>query len=501
MMTQWIADYLDAQKRAVDSVKPAEIAALVETLRAAWSRDQQIFAIGNGGSAANASHFAVDLGKGASDKLSRRFRVLSLTDNVAWMTALGNDYSYDEIFSRQLANYARKGDVVITASVSGNSPNLVKAFEWAKAQGALTGPAHSGWGLELDSTELLTDKIPPFSGIGANEYIVDVTHNVPGPDGKLVPAVDFISTVDTPFPWELNIWYHTLNAGYRTRISGETDFPCIYGERVGLGRSYVKLPERWSYEDWCEGIRAGRNYVGDGRSHLMDFQADAVVMGEKGSQLTLPEGRPVVFRAETAARLDEQPQVAIQKRKFSEQPYWHVERARIGASRKVPVELIENGVAVSPDYDVDSFRNELKGWFEPLNLDYVWHPVTLGTIDEVVARLEQRVQRLFGDALPRRKHRNTWWVRANHLNRDSTNGFGSRHNLVVAEKRLTRSNDNLGRDRERGRSLDGAKFAAVSIHDLDDSVDQVVDSVRGIGKGDHRNDHVAVSHLEVDVGG
>jgi D-sedoheptulose 7-phosphate isomerase len=138
MMTQWIADYLEAQKRAVDSVKPAEIAALVETLRAAWSQDQQIFAIGNGGSAANASHFAVDLGKGSSDKLPRRFRVLSLTDNVAWMTALGNDYSYDEIFSRQLANYAREGDVLIAASVSGNSPNLVKAFDWAKAQGVKT---------------------------------------------------------------------------------------------------------------------------------------------------------------------------------------------------------------------------------------------------------------------------------------------------------------------------------------------------------------------------
>ena len=138
MMTQWIADYLEAQKRAVDSVKPAEIAALVETLRVAWSQDQQIFAIGNGGSAANASHFAVDLGKGSSDTLPRRFRVLSLTDNVAWMTALGNDYSYDEIFSRQLANYARKGDVLITASVSGNSPNLVKAFERAKSHGVKT---------------------------------------------------------------------------------------------------------------------------------------------------------------------------------------------------------------------------------------------------------------------------------------------------------------------------------------------------------------------------
>ena len=66
------------------------------------------------------------------------------------------------------------------------------------------------------------------------------SHNVPGPNGTTVPAVDFISTMDTPYPYELNIWYHTLNCGYRTRISGETDFPCIYGERVGLGRSYVR---------------------------------------------------------------------------------------------------------------------------------------------------------------------------------------------------------------------------------------------------------------------
>jgi len=242
----------------------------------------------------------------------------------------------------------------------------LNTLKWAKAQGALTGPAHSGWGLELDSTELPTQKIPPFSGIGANEYIVDVTHNVPGPDGKLVPAVDFISTVDTPYPWELNIWYHTLNAGYRTRISGETDFPCIYGERVGLGRSYVKLPERWSYEDWCEGIRAGRNYVGDGRSHLMDFRADTVVMGEQGSSLQLAEGRSVVFQVQAAARLNEQPQVDIQRRKFSEQPYWHIERARIGASRKVPVELIENGIAVA------RMEIEADGALKPIEIS---HPV------------------------------------------------------------------------------------------------------------------------------
>ena len=137
-MKQWIADYLSAQKRAVDSLDPEQLAGIVETLRVAWKADAQVFAIGNGGSAANASHFAVDLGKGSSDALPRRFRVLSLTDNVAWMTALGNDYSYEEIFSRQLANYARKGDVLIAASVSGNSPNLVKAFQWAKDNGVKT---------------------------------------------------------------------------------------------------------------------------------------------------------------------------------------------------------------------------------------------------------------------------------------------------------------------------------------------------------------------------
>ena len=67
-------------------------------------------------------------------------------------------------------------------------------------------------------------EMPGFDGIGANEYIVDVTH----PN-----SVDFISAVDTPYVWELNIWYHTLNFGFRTRIAGETDFPCIYDSRVG----------------------------------------------------------------------------------------------------------------------------------------------------------------------------------------------------------------------------------------------------------------------------
>ena len=68
-----------------------------------------------------------------------------------------------------------------------------------------------------------------------------------------MPAVDFMSMVDTPYVWELNMWYHTLNCGYRTRISGETDFPCIYGERVGMGRSYVKLDGKLDFDALVRG--------------------------------------------------------------------------------------------------------------------------------------------------------------------------------------------------------------------------------------------------------
>jgi hypothetical protein len=223
----------------------------------------------------------------------------------------------------------------------------LNTLRWAKKQGAVVGPAHSGWGLQVDGPELPNYTVPKYSGIGANEYIVDVTHQVPGPDGKLVPAVDFISTVDTPYTWELNIWYHTLNAGFRTRISGETDFPCIYGERVGLGRSYVKLDGKLDYDAWCEGIRQGRNYVSDGKSHLMEFTVHGRELGEKGSEVKLSKPRKVKVTAKVAARLDEQPNRKMQNLKVDQKPYWDIERARIGDTREVPLELVVNGVPVA----------------------------------------------------------------------------------------------------------------------------------------------------------
>jgi hypothetical protein len=205
--------------------------------------------------------------------------------------------------------------------------------------------------------------VPPYSGIGANEYVMDVTHNVPGPDGTLVPAVDFISTVDTPYVWELNMWYHTLNVGFRTRISGETDFPCIYGERVGLGRSYVKLPGKLDYDTWCEGIRSGRNYVSDGKSHLIDFQVNDRVMGDNGSEVALKEPGKVRVQLKVSARLEEKADATMKKRRYNEKPYWDVERARIEGTRQVPVEILVNG------YPVATQKIEADGSMRDLSFD------------------------------------------------------------------------------------------------------------------------------------
>jgi len=237
----------------------------------------------------------------------------------------------------------------------------LNTLRWAQKQGAVCGPAHSGWGLKVPTADLPNYNIPPYDGIGANEYIMNVTHEVDGPDGTKVPAVDFLSMVDTPSVWELNIWYHTLNAGYRTRVSGETDFPCIYGDRVGLGRAYVKLDGKLDYDAWCQAISEGRAYVSDGMSHLMDFKVNDVEMGVNGSELALDAPGSVTVTARVAARLEEKPEVLpnlpesrartapplIKDRPYDEKPYWNLERARIENSRQVPVELIVNGQPVA----------------------------------------------------------------------------------------------------------------------------------------------------------
>ena len=106
-------------------------------LNKAKKNGNKIFIMGNGGSAATASHFANDLAFGSND-YEKPFKVMSITDNVPVLTALGNDYGYDEIFVRQVKIYGKKGDVLVGISASGNSQNLINAFEYANTVGIRT---------------------------------------------------------------------------------------------------------------------------------------------------------------------------------------------------------------------------------------------------------------------------------------------------------------------------------------------------------------------------
>jgi hypothetical protein len=232
-------------------------------------------------------------------------------------------------------------------------------LSWAKSQNSIVGYAHSGWGLEpmTPTKDLPNYVIPKMDGIGANEYIVTVTHNV----------IDFFSAGNTPAPWELNMWYHTLNAGFRTRISGETDFPCVYDERVGLSRSYFKTEGPLSYDNYVEAIKNGRSYVTDGGSHIIDFSVNDLEAGTKNSELKLTGNQSVKITANVVANLPvEQTETgeAIARRNLAEQPYWHIERARIGKSRKVRVELLINGVPV------DTTEIDADGKMKPISFSY-----------------------------------------------------------------------------------------------------------------------------------
>ena len=129
--------YLDYLGQIIGALDEHAIAAFIDTLLAARERGARIFFIGNGGSAATASHFANDLAIGTRSP-EKPFRALSLTDNAAMMTAIANDDGYDEVFVQQLQAQLAAGDVVVAISASGNSPNVVKALDYAKSKGATT---------------------------------------------------------------------------------------------------------------------------------------------------------------------------------------------------------------------------------------------------------------------------------------------------------------------------------------------------------------------------
>ncbi|MEZ2346067.1 CehA/McbA family metallohydrolase [Terriglobus sp. RCC_193] len=208
-------------------------------------------------------------------------------------------------------------------------------LKWVRSQGAYGGYAHCGLGMEVESTELPNYEIPPMDSIGTQEAIIDVTHGY----------VDFLSGCDSLPVAELNAWYHMLNCGFRMAMLGETDFPCMSDGRMGAGRSYVKLATRpngnLGYTSWIAGLFKPHQYCGDGRSHILECRVNGKPLSD--SDLVLESGGNINVEVLVAARLEPKLTSETKARRANESGY-DIEKARIGNTQKVPLELIVNGV-------------------------------------------------------------------------------------------------------------------------------------------------------------
>ena len=131
-------DYIKGLIECLEELSRQNIEAIADIVIDAWRKGKRIFIMGNGGSATTASHFARDLEIGAAVAGKPRIQATSLTDNIASITALANDIDYSSIFEEQLIGQLEEGDVVIGISASGNSPNVLKAIEYARKNGAIT---------------------------------------------------------------------------------------------------------------------------------------------------------------------------------------------------------------------------------------------------------------------------------------------------------------------------------------------------------------------------
>ncbi|MGI8978627.1 MAG: SIS domain-containing protein [Pirellulaceae bacterium] len=139
-----LPDYLQRLNTEVSRLRQPDIQRMADLIYGAWQNDKFVYIIGNGGSGTTASHMAEDLGKSTlrsedlRDESKKRLKVLSLTDNLGWIMAVGNDLAYDQIFVQQLMNYGRPGDVLLAISGSGNSPSILNSVDWANRHGLIT---------------------------------------------------------------------------------------------------------------------------------------------------------------------------------------------------------------------------------------------------------------------------------------------------------------------------------------------------------------------------
>lgn len=142
--TLTIPEYMSRLHQELDRVEHAEIQQMADLIYEAWENEKFVYIFGNGGSGTTATHMSEDLGKSSlrekdlHDESKKRLKVMSLTDNLGWIMAVGNDLAYDQIFVQQLMNYGSAGDLVIAISGSGNSPNVLNAVDWANRHGLKT---------------------------------------------------------------------------------------------------------------------------------------------------------------------------------------------------------------------------------------------------------------------------------------------------------------------------------------------------------------------------
>jgi D-sedoheptulose 7-phosphate isomerase len=169
------AKYLETLRETLARVDLGAVARVTQSLREARDSGSHIFIAGNGGSAATASHWVNDLGKATKRSGRAAMRVMGLSDNVSWLTALANDEGYERVFAGQLENFAEPGDVLVVISASGNSPNLIEAVKLAAARGMRTVALLGFDGGKLKT--LVDDVIWIASEKGAYELVEDV-HSV-----------------------------------------------------------------------------------------------------------------------------------------------------------------------------------------------------------------------------------------------------------------------------------------------------------------------------------
>ena len=195
-------EYFSLCSQTFESLDPEPMETLGRQIHTAWLEGNFVFICGNGGSGANASHFCEDLGKSSLDPADfnneemPRLKVLSLTDNTPYILAWGNDEGFERIFVEQLKNFASPGDILISISGSGNSPNVLRAVEWANGH------------------ELTTWGITGFDG-GQLQKLADHNLHVPSDDMGLVESVHLVA-----FHWVLDDVYARINGVGRYESQG-----------------------------------------------------------------------------------------------------------------------------------------------------------------------------------------------------------------------------------------------------------------------------------------